>query len=91
MLKRQCYKLFANFFSLNKTNIQAPDKQAKTVIQIPLSGLIYSFNYRQDAGIRTREAAAATRCAANELHTFFNKMIFSISDSELDFKLSDRR
>ena len=56
VLKRQSSKLFANFFSLNKTNIQAPDKQARTVIQIPLSGLI-----------------------------------FNISDSELDFELSDRR
>ena len=36
--------------------------------------LVFSFIYNiwQDAGIRTRVAATAARCATNELHTSLN-------------------
>ena len=47
----------------------------------PLSVLGFNFmyiQYRQDAGIRTRDAATAARCATNELHTFLNKLDTSL-------------
>ena len=38
----------------------------------------YNIGRMQDAGIRTRDAATAARCAINELHTFLNEIYRTI-------------
>ena len=43
----------------------------------PLSvpGFYFMYNFWQDAGIRTRVAATAARCAANELYTLHKSQL----------------
>ena len=59
-----CNNFFENFYFVFCPKVK----------QGPLSvpGFYFMFNIWQDAGIRTRVAATAAKCATNELHTSQN-------------------
>ena len=63
--------MYQQFSSLNQTTGTKLYCPAFTFpgSRTPLPGFYFSYNIWQDAGIRTRVAETAARCATIELHT----------------------